>query len=190
MRAWLGYDNGMSGCRCEGRFMSVKVVAGAALGVLCLLGAIARADESYSAAMFAVYSTAFVWSAWTNISTTRFAFSLRSLLIGTTVFCAIAAWVASEFRVTIQRGQTLADAVQRGSACVHSHCAKWPPLRRFFGDKVLTSIILPVDFKDAEVAKFQSLFPEAVLSQICPEGSDCSIRFVGTNEPVEMSFVE
>jgi hypothetical protein len=184
--AWLGYAGGMSECRCGHRFTSLKVVVGLALGSLSLLGAVARADELYGTTMFAMFSAAFVWSAWTNVSTTRFAFSLRSLLIVTAVSCAIAAWVASEFHVTIQRRELLAEVTNRGALCIHTHCAKWPPLRRFFGDKVLTSIILPVQLTDAEIVEFEALFSEAFLSQVCPDGSDCSLRPVGKKSLSEM----
>lgn len=180
----------MDECTHDTHRKSLKVVIGLALGVLCLLGAFARADELYGTTMFAVFSAAFVWSAWTNVSTTRFSFWLRSLLIVTSVSCAIAAWVASEFHVTIQRRELLAEVTNRGALCIHTHCAKWPPLRRFFGDKVLTSIILPVRLSDAEIVKCEALFPETFLSQVCPDGSDCSLRPVGKKSLSEMSSRE
>jgi hypothetical protein len=105
-----------------------------------------------------------------------FAFSLRTLLVGTTAF---GCWLGIELRAVRERQAELLWADEHGCAVTayselkshwgfdaESRRGRFPAVRRLFGDTPIAAVMLPDDGRAAQsdVDRIAKVFPEAFVS--------------------------
>ena len=89
-----------------------------------------------------------------------FQFSLRTLMIGVTVFCLLTGWIRilNQANVVWERQSLLKRALVWGADDTDSGV---PLVRRLFGDSGVGLVQLDVSASDEELALYRAAFPEA-----------------------------
>ncbi len=87
-----------------------------------------------------------------------FQFSLRSLLVGVTLFCVVVGWILNQANVVWERQSLLKRALVWGADDTDSGV---PLVRRLFGDSGVGLVQLDVSASDEELAHYRAAFPEA-----------------------------
>ncbi|HKD36306.1 MAG TPA: hypothetical protein VKB78_05880 [Pirellulales bacterium] len=88
-------------------------------------------------------------------------FSLRTLLIGVTIFCIAAGWFLSQAATVWTRKAMLKDAPL--SWVDDDESAGIPWLRHAMGDRGMGMIVLDKSFTDEQLDHYRSVFPEAFI---------------------------
>jgi hypothetical protein len=94
----------------------------------------------------------------------RFQFSLRTLLIGVTLFCIFGAWFGNQVRIVIQRRAIIRN--EPISAMIPARelvpgRADIPWIRRLLGDKDCFVIWADQTVTDEDLERYKAAFPEA-----------------------------
>jgi hypothetical protein len=99
-----------------------------------------------------------------------FQFSLRSLLIGVTIFCLVGGWLGRELFIARQRLDTLKWLESQGGCC-----GLWPGhkgedepsiVRRLFGDREVQWLQIPRSVSDDDAQRLMDIFPNATAQRL------------------------
>jgi hypothetical protein len=93
-----------------------------------------------------------------------FQFSIRTVLIATTVFCVWVGWLTSSIRERKQLLEWMLDGHARAVATNPAHLPL-PWYRRALGDTYLLGVELWTDVPDDMVERVRIAFPEAIIGK-------------------------
>jgi hypothetical protein len=91
-------------------------------------------------------------------------FSLRTLMIGVTIFCFVAGWFLSQAAIVWTR-----KAMLRGApvwSVDDDETAEIPWYRHAIGDRGIGTIVLDKTFTDEQLDRYRSVFPDASIYRI------------------------
>ena len=100
-----------------------------------------------------------------------FQFSLRSLMIGVTLFCvAVGGYIGWQAKIVRERKAMLAQLSaadwRRPEFRWHSPTPQIPWLRRILGDKPVAMLVVPPNADQQAIAEIRQMLPEADLALV------------------------